>query len=145
MPPAPEAFEQTGFERGNDGGVDAERHVGDALHQLDGLGQHAGLIRQRDTGVHVQHVGTGFQSMVFNTALCFALAVRGLRQAEGLRTPWSRMGLDLVTGAPSSQTSRLIAGAKVRRQDLINFCFHMEQMTGAGVPFGAKTAFHALT
>ena len=26
----------------------------------------------------------------------------------------SRMGLDLVTGAPSSQTSRLIAGAKVR-------------------------------
>lgn len=46
----------------------------------------------------------------------------------------SRMGLDLVTGAPSSQTSRLISGAKVRRQDLINFCFHLEQMTGAGVP-----------
>ena len=46
----------------------------------------------------------------------------------------SRMGLDLVTGAPSSQTSRLIAGTRVRRPDLINFCFHLEQMTGAGVP-----------
>ncbi len=31
-------------------------------------------------------------------ALCFALAVRGLRQAEGRSTPWSRLGLDLATG-----------------------------------------------
>ncbi len=46
----------------------------------------------------------------------------------------SRMGLDLVTGAPSSQTSRLIGGGKVSRQDLINFCFHLEQLTVAGVP-----------
>ena len=46
----------------------------------------------------------------------------------------ARMGLDLVTGAPSAQKSRLIAGGKVPRQDLINFCFHMEQLTGAGVP-----------
>ena len=45
-----------------------------------------------------------------------------------------RMGLDLVTGAPSSQKSRLMAGAKVKREDLINFCFHMEQLAGAGVP-----------
>src|SRR5689334_17081742 len=44
------------------------------------------------------------------------------------------MGLDLVTGAPSAQKSRLIAGAKVQRQDLINFCFHMEQLASAGVP-----------
>jgi type IV pilus assembly protein PilC len=46
----------------------------------------------------------------------------------------SRMGLDLISGAPSSQSTRLIAGARVKRQDLINFCFHLEQMTGAGVP-----------
>jgi len=46
----------------------------------------------------------------------------------------SRMGLDLVTGAPSSQTSRLIGGGKISRQDLINFCFHLEQLTSAGVP-----------
>ncbi len=46
----------------------------------------------------------------------------------------ARMGLDLVTGAPSAQKSRLLAGAKITRQDLINFCFHMEQLAGAGVP-----------
>ena len=46
----------------------------------------------------------------------------------------SRMGLDLISGAPSATKSRLIAGASVPRQDLINFCFHLEQMAGAGVP-----------
>lgn len=46
----------------------------------------------------------------------------------------SRMGLDLVTGAPTRQTSRLIGGGKITRQDLINFCFHLEQLSGAGVP-----------
>ena len=46
----------------------------------------------------------------------------------------SRMGLDLVSGAPSTQKSRLIAGKRIPRQDLINFCFHLEQLTGAGVP-----------
>ena len=46
----------------------------------------------------------------------------------------SRMGLDLVTGAPSRQKSRLIGGGKITRQDLINFCFHLEQLSSAGVP-----------
>jgi type IV pilus assembly protein PilC len=46
----------------------------------------------------------------------------------------SRMGLDLVSGAPTAQKSRLIGGSKVPRQDLINFCFHLEQLAGAGVP-----------
>jgi type IV pilus assembly protein PilC len=46
----------------------------------------------------------------------------------------SRMGLDLVYGAPTSQTARLIGGASIKRQDLINFCFHLEQLAGAGVP-----------
>jgi type IV pilus assembly protein PilC len=45
-----------------------------------------------------------------------------------------RMGLDLVYGAPTSQTARLIAGARIPRQDLINFCFHLEQLANAGVP-----------
>src|SRR4051812_50219853 len=44
-----------------------------------------------------------------------------------------RMGLDLVSGAPSSQRSRLIGGSRVSRQDLINFCFHLEQLATAGV------------
>ncbi len=46
----------------------------------------------------------------------------------------ARMGLDLVTGAQSAQKSRLIGGSKVKRQDLINFCFHLEQLASAGVP-----------
>jgi type IV pilus assembly protein PilC len=46
----------------------------------------------------------------------------------------SRMGLDLVTGAPTAQKSRLIGGGRVPRQDLINFCFHLEQLASAGVP-----------
>ena len=46
----------------------------------------------------------------------------------------SRMGLDLVTGAPSAQKTRLIGGSQVKRQDLINFCFHLEQLASAGVP-----------
>jgi type IV pilus assembly protein PilC len=44
------------------------------------------------------------------------------------------MELDLVAGAPSSEISRLFGGGKVTRQDLINFCFHLEQLATAGVP-----------
>ena len=46
----------------------------------------------------------------------------------------SRMDLDLVSGAPSSQNSRFLGGGGVSRQDLINFCFHLEQLATAGVP-----------
>ncbi len=45
----------------------------------------------------------------------------------------SRMDLDLVSGAPSSQKTRFLGG-NVSRQDLINFCFHLEQLANAGVP-----------
>src|SRR6185295_12218447 len=45
----------------------------------------------------------------------------------------ARMGLDLIAGAPSAQTSRL-GGGRVGRRDLINFCFHLEQLASAGVP-----------
>ncbi len=46
----------------------------------------------------------------------------------------ARMELDLVAGAPASDMSRLFAGGSVKRQDLINFCFHLEQLASAGVP-----------
>jgi len=45
-----------------------------------------------------------------------------------------RMDLDLVAGAPASDMSRLLGGGKITRQDLINFCFHLEQLATAGVP-----------
>jgi type IV pilus assembly protein PilC len=44
-----------------------------------------------------------------------------------------RMGLDFINGNPVSQGSNLFA-AKVPRRELINFCFHLEQLTRAGVP-----------
>ncbi|OAI50340.1 secretion system protein [Betaproteobacteria bacterium SCGC AG-212-J23] len=44
-----------------------------------------------------------------------------------------RMELDLVAGAPSSQGNRFLGG-RITRQDLINFCFHLEQLATAGVP-----------
>ena len=46
----------------------------------------------------------------------------------------SRMELDLVAGAPASDMSRMLGGGRVKRQDLINFCFHLEQLATAGVP-----------
>ena len=46
----------------------------------------------------------------------------------------ARMDLDLVSGAPTSQRTRLVGGGRIARQDLINFCFHLEQLANAGVP-----------
>ena len=45
-----------------------------------------------------------------------------------------RMELDLVGGALASDMARLFGAGKVTRQDLINFCFHLEQLATAGVP-----------
>jgi type IV pilus assembly protein PilC len=46
----------------------------------------------------------------------------------------ARMELDLVTGGPASDMSRLFGGGSIKRADLINFCFHLEQLTSSGVP-----------
>jgi type IV pilus assembly protein PilC len=44
-----------------------------------------------------------------------------------------RMELDLVSGEPITNRS-LFGGSKVPRRELITFCFHLEQLTRAGVP-----------
>lgn len=44
-----------------------------------------------------------------------------------------RMGLDLVTGRQSRSSEPLFARA-VSRQDLINFCFQLEQIAKSGIP-----------
>jgi type IV pilus assembly protein PilC len=44
-----------------------------------------------------------------------------------------RMGLDLVVGGQSRRRMSGGAGA-VKRADLINFCFHLEQLASSGVP-----------
>ncbi len=43
-----------------------------------------------------------------------------------------RMELDLVNGEPISH--RRLFGGKIPRRELINFCFHLEQLARAGVP-----------
>ena len=45
-----------------------------------------------------------------------------------------RMDLDLIEFHLSAQKDVAFGRRRVKRADLINFCFHMEQMTGAGVP-----------
>jgi type IV pilus assembly protein PilC len=46
-----------------------------------------------------------------------------------------RMGLDLITCKQVDRRSRSIgAGGAITRQDLINFCFDMEQMVRSGIP-----------
>ena len=44
-----------------------------------------------------------------------------------------RMGLDLILGGKSRRGASTRRG-QIKREDLINFCFHLEQLTGAGVP-----------
>jgi type IV pilus assembly protein PilC len=43
-----------------------------------------------------------------------------------------RMGLDLIVGGPASRRSSMFKGA-IGRPELINFCFHLEQLSSAGV------------
>lgn len=45
-----------------------------------------------------------------------------------------RMGLDLITGGQSRRSANPFKGSPVTRPDLINFCFHLEQLNTAGVP-----------
>lgn len=46
-----------------------------------------------------------------------------------------RMGLDLITASKvDRRTSIMVTTARITRQDLINFCFDMEQMSRAGIP-----------
>lgn len=45
-----------------------------------------------------------------------------------------RMDLDLIDCKEQAVKIISLGRVKITRKDLINFCFHMEQMTGAGVP-----------
>lgn len=44
-----------------------------------------------------------------------------------------RMGLDLITARKVNEPMQLGRGS-ITRQDLITFCFHMEQLSRAGIP-----------
>jgi type IV pilus assembly protein PilC len=45
-----------------------------------------------------------------------------------------RIGLDLITFRPVKKASAFFNRSRVNLQDLVMFCFQMEQLTSAGVP-----------
>jgi type IV pilus assembly protein PilC len=51
-----------------------------------------------------------------------------------LETRLGHMELDLISCREITTSSAHLGGRRVTRQDLINFCFHMEQLLRAGVP-----------
>ncbi|ALO45373.1 type II secretion system F family protein [Pseudohongiella spirulinae] len=46
----------------------------------------------------------------------------------------ARMNLDLIRCSETEEKRASIGQRKIEKSDLINFCFHMEQLTRAGVP-----------
>jgi len=46
----------------------------------------------------------------------------------------SRMGLDLITYRTIAKSANLFHSSRVSNQDLVMFCFQLEQLTSAGVP-----------
>ena len=47
---------EPGLERGHDGRIDRQRHIGDRLHQLDRARENRRLIGQRNPRIDVEHV-----------------------------------------------------------------------------------------
>ena len=45
-----------------------------------------------------------------------------------------RMGLDLITCRQVDRQTSITSGGSITRQDLVNFCFDMEQMVRSGIP-----------
>jgi type IV pilus assembly protein PilC len=63
--------------------------------------------------------------------------IRGSMDANNLpdlEMRLKRMDLDLIDCKVQAPKTFSVRKGKVSRKDLINFCFHMEQMTAAGVP-----------
>ena len=54
--------------------------------------------------------------------------------AHDLETRLTNMELEMITCSEVTRKASFISGKKITRQDLINFCFHMEQLSAAGVP-----------
>lgn len=54
--------------------------------------------------------------------------------AVDLEIRLERMGLDLITFRQAKKSASLFNAKKVKNQDLVMFCFQLEQLTSAGVP-----------
>ena len=78
------------LERLDDRRVDRQRQVGQALDELDGLGQDRRLVGQRDPGVDVEHLGAGLdlrEDVAFDAAEVARLHLFGQELAAGRVDP----------------------------------------------------------
>ena len=81
---------EAGLERLDDRRVDRQRQVGQALDELDGLGQDRRLVGQRDAGVDVEHVGAGLdlgEDVALDPAEVAGLHLLGQELAAGRVDP----------------------------------------------------------
>ncbi|HFD80059.1 MAG TPA: type II secretion system F family protein [Gammaproteobacteria bacterium] len=53
---------------------------------------------------------------------------------DDLEQRLARMGLDLIHYRPARRGGFSAAGKRIDRRELVTFCFHLEQLTRAGVP-----------
>jgi type IV pilus assembly protein PilC len=64
-------------------------------------------------------------------------AIRGRMEAANpvdLELRLRRIGLDFVDGKTARSPRPMLGSARLKRQDMITFCFHLEQLIKAGVP-----------
>ncbi len=81
---------EPGLERLDDRRIDRQRQVGQALDELDGLGQDRRLVGQRDAGVDVEHLGAGLdlgQDIALDAAEVAGLHLLGKSLAAGRVDP----------------------------------------------------------
>ena len=83
---------EPGLERLDDRRIDRQRQVGQALDELDGLGQDRRLVGQRDAGVDVEHLGAGLdlgQDIALDAAEVAGLHLLGESLAAGRVDPFA--------------------------------------------------------
>ncbi|BCB25553.1 type II secretion system protein [Sulfurimicrobium lacus] len=77
------------------------------------------------------------QTFQYNSVDKNGVSVRGKLAAVNevdLELRLQRMGLDLITARKVNEPMQLGRRGSITRQDLITFCFHMEQLSRAGIP-----------
>ncbi|MDJ0860831.1 MAG: type II secretion system F family protein [Gammaproteobacteria bacterium] len=77
---------------------------------------------------------TQFQYKAMDSAGRINAGTMDAANVADLELRLNRMGLDFIRGREVRKRTPQLTGARIRRRDLIAFCFHLEQLTAAGVP-----------
>ncbi len=76
----------------------------------------------------------GFRFSAMNPKGRIVRSTMDANNIDDLESRLLRMQLDLIRCTEVQAKSTKISGGKVSRQDMITFCFHLEQVMGSGVP-----------